>query len=90
MIHVSWFVFLSWCVCASIPTDSATASACGTSMPKRNTRMERSKGARAACVSTTRRRATSLETEDSSEQWPVHAHIKFEQVGTAALVVVNI
>ena len=31
-----------------------------------------------------------LETEDSSEQWPVHAHIKFEQVGPAALVVVNI
>jgi transposase InsO family protein len=31
-----------------------------------------------------------LETEDSSDQWPVHAHVKFEQVGTAALVVVNI
>ena len=42
------------------------------------------------CVSTTRRRATSLETEDRAEQGPVHAHIKSEQVGTAALVVVNI
>ena len=41
-------------------------------------------------VSTTRRRATSLETEDRAEQGPVHAHIKSEQVGTTALVVVNI
>ena len=31
-----------------------------------------------------------LETEDRAEQGAVHAHIKSEQVGTAALVVVNI
>ena len=69
---------------------SATASACGTSRPTRTTRMARSRGARAAGVRTTRRRATSLETEDRAEQGPVHAHIKSEQVGPATLVVVNI